>query len=113
MRLNPSLPAAGRAVTLDGSRSTVVGTGTVAAYRWQLVDGGGIVPSLPSTTAASMSVTPFAAGNFKVKLTVTDTLGREDSTTMALNVGQAAPVEVPPTPPAPASSGAQTGLKSP
>jgi serine protease len=89
LRFGASQPVAGAALTLDGSQSMVAGAGSIASYQWRLVDGGGIVANLSSTTTASVSVTPSAKGHFSVQLTVTDTSGREDSTTMTIAVVEA------------------------
>lgn len=70
----PVAATAGTRVTLSGSDSVPSAMGaTVASYRWELVDGGGIVSALSGDlTSSSISATPTAAGSFVVRLTVVD-----------------------------------------
>jgi serine protease len=69
-------PTAGSPVTLSGSGSLAAGGATVAGYAWELLDGGGIVNGFTSATnAATATLQPSGAGTFRVRLTVTDTLG--------------------------------------
>lgn len=88
----------GQAFTLNGSGLAEAGA-TVASYQWALVDGGGIVDSLGTPTSSSVTVTPSAAGQFTVSLTVT-----YDSGTVS-KVSKTVVAEAPAPPPPPPASG--------
>ena len=65
----------GTIVSLDGSNSAAVGTPTISAYNWTVVQGAGL--SIASSTAALTPMQlPSTPGIFIVKLVVTDSLGR-------------------------------------
>ncbi len=85
----PSQPVAGRALTLTSSQTVLVSGRSIASYRWTLVDGGGIVTALSSTTGATASATPSASGSFVVSLTVTDNTGASDEQTVEVSVDPA------------------------
>lgn len=87
-------PAATQALTLSVANSYVLSPRTLTAYQWTLVDGGGIVTSLGTTTTGpTVTVTPTAAGRFRVSVTVTDSTGAQSTTEQAMTVG-AAPLAV-------------------
>ncbi len=83
--VNPETPVAGSVVNLLSSGSFVAAGRTISAYAWSLVDGGGIVASLASTSA-NTSVTPSAAGTFRVRLTITDSTGVQTSSEQSVTV---------------------------
>lgn len=85
----PSQPVAGRALTLDGLDSSVLSGRAIASYRWALVDSGGIVAPLSSTTRDSIAVTPSGSGIFVVSLTVTDSTGATGTQTVEVSVASA------------------------
>jgi serine protease len=102
-------PTAGSAVTLSATTSTGGSGSVITVYKWTLADGGGIVTAFTSAdNASTATLTPTAAGTFKVTLAVTDgnmeTALAEQTVTVA-----AAPVVV--TPPA-ASGGGGGGATS-
>jgi serine protease len=116
IEVTTAAPTAGSAVQLSAQGSSVPPGRTVAAYAWELVDGGGIVNGFSAATnALTTAVLPSAAGGFTVRLTVTDDLGAQASTQLSVTVA-AAPVVTPPGPaptptPAPSSGGgALSGL---
>jgi serine protease len=86
---DPSQPVAGRVLTLDGLDTSLISGRSVASYRWTLVDGGGIVTALSSSTAASVTATPAARGSFVVSLTVTDNTGASGTQTVEVSVASA------------------------
>ncbi|MFM7705045.1 MAG: PKD domain-containing protein, partial [Rubrivivax sp.] len=91
-------PTAGSTVQLSAEGSSAPAGRTVAAYAWELVEGGGVVSGFSaSTNALTTSLLPSAAGSFTVRLTVTDSLGAQASTQLAVTVA-AAPVVTPPAP---------------
>ncbi|MGH6646947.1 S8 family serine peptidase [Aquabacterium sp.] len=75
-----------QALTITGASSWVATGKHIAAYQWTLVDGGGIVTPLTSSTASSITVTPSALGRFTVSLTVTDNLSNTSSTSQTIDV---------------------------
>lgn len=111
--VSPRAPMAGQPVTLAPTDSFAAAGQTIAAYQWTLVDGGGIVGSLP--TGSTIAVTPSGAGRFTVRLTVTDSAGNQlvatqDVDVAALPTPTPAPIPTPTPPPtqAPAATPAPT-----
>ena len=94
--LNTASPTAGSPVSLGGSTSTVASGTTLKSYTWTLIDGGGIVAAFSAVNTESLSVTPSAAGNFTVQLTVTDSTGAAASNNLTVAVA-AAPIVTPPS----------------
>jgi len=78
----PYFTNVGQALAFDGSQSTAP-SGQSLTYAWDFGDGGTATGAKPSHTYAN-------SGNFNVKLTVTDTAGATNSSTV--------PVEVVPLP---------------
>ena len=98
IQVSTASPTAASAVQLSAEGSSAPAGRTLGAYAWELVDGGGIVSGFSgSTNAATTSLLPSAAGTFTVRLTVTDNLGAQASTQLAVTVA-AAPVVTPPVP---------------
>ena len=94
--MTTTTPTAGAPVTISGAGSTVGSGTTLQSYAWTLVDGGGIVSGfVTAENADTVSLTPSAAGNFTVRLTITDNAGASASTTRLVAVA-AAPVVVDP-----------------
>lgn len=79
----------GDVLSLDGSASSASGGLSIASYLWQVTAGTATFSS--STTAATTTLTPTAAGTLTVQLTVTDNLGRTTSTTKSFSVGAGRP----------------------
>jgi len=87
--VTPSQPVAGNALTLTSADTSVLSGRSIASRRWQLVDGGGIVTSLSSTTGATAAATPSGRGIFVVSLTVTDDTGASGTQTVEVSVASA------------------------
>lgn len=100
INVSPAAPIAGQPVLLSPTDSFAAAGRSIAAYQWTLVDGGGIVGSLP--TGAQVSVTPSGAGSFTVRLTVTDDAGGQRVATQTIDVSAA-------TAPTPGPSGGGGG----
>jgi serine protease len=83
-------PTAGNNVTLSDA-SLVVVDNNVVGWTWTLVDGGGIVANLGGNTASSITVTPSAAGTFKVRLAVVGDLGGRATAEQTVTVAAAPP----------------------
>lgn len=93
--VSPASPVPGAAITL-GSGSTVVPSGrTIASAAWSLVSDGGIVPPLTTTSGSTITVTPTAAGQFTVRLTVIDSTGATASADQVVTVAAATPTPPP------------------
>lgn len=75
-----------QALAISGAGSWVASGRSIASYQWTLVDGGGIVTPLTSTTGSSISVTPSAVGRFTVSLTITDDLSGTSTTVQTIDV---------------------------
>ncbi len=96
-------PTAGAVVDFSGASSQAASGNTITAYSWSVAASGGIATNFSSATNASTAaLTPSAAGQFTVQLTVTDSVGASASATQAVTVA-AAPV-TPVTPAAPAAA---------
>ena len=92
--LSPGSPIVGQTLTLSGSASSVASGRSIAAYQWAIVSTGGIVGSfIGATNGTSASITPSAAGQFSVSLTVTDNTGVQATSTSVVSVS--APVLAP------------------
>ena len=87
----------GADVLLDGSRSSASGARTIDLYQWTITSGNATFTS--ASNASTATLTTSAAGNVVVSLSVTDSAGRQASTSTTLSVGAA-----PGTPPPPVSS---------
>jgi serine protease len=81
-----STPRAAEALTLSAATSYVLGGRTIATYQWTLVDGGGIVTSLGTTTGPTVTVTPSATGRFRVSVALTDSSGAQSTSEQAIVV---------------------------
>ena len=87
---------AGQTLTLTVAATGLASGRTVASTAWVIVDGGGIVSAFASgANTATATITPTAAGSFKVRADVTDNLGLVYSQSATVSVAAA---------PAPASS---------
>ena len=105
--VSPAAPTANQAVTLSSVGSTVATGRTIASRAWTLVSGGGIVSGFgDAANGATTTLTPSAAGTFKVRLTITDDLGVAASTTQSVSVA------ADPNAPPPSSSGGGGGPMS-
>ncbi len=80
----PSTAVQGRAVTFDAARSLPAPRSQLASYRWSIVSG----PAGGSLSSSSASSTQFIgnAGDYVLRLTVTDTRGTADSYDFAVTV---------------------------
>ena len=88
------------AVTLDGSNSRASQGATITSYQWSITSGATIASFTSATNAASVTLLPSAAGSVVVGLTITDSAGKQATSSVALSV---AAVPVPSA--APTSSG--------
>ena len=95
---------AGDAVALDGTLSRATGTASIATYLWAITSGSATFTSAKNASSATLATS--AAGTVLVSLTVTDSNGRQASTSTTLTVNA-----VPGTPvtPAPSSGGGGGG----
>lgn len=89
--VSPARPTAADTIVLSGATSVHSSTGSrISAYSWALVDGGGIVSSLSGdVNAVSVSAHASGAGQFRVRLTVTDDVGVTVSSTELVTVAAA------------------------
>ena len=83
----PTTPVVGDTVTFSASQSAVATGHTIASYLWAVTSNGGIVTSfIGATDAVTATITPSAAGQFTVSLTVTDDAGSTATTTQLVTV---------------------------
>jgi len=85
----PVAPLAQQALSLRATDSSVASGHSISSYQWELVDGGGIVSTIATPTAAVASVTLSAAGRFTVRLTVQDNTGASSSARLSVAVAAA------------------------
>ena len=88
---------AGTAVVLNGAGSRASGTATIGSYLWTITSGGTIASFTSATNASTATLLPSAAGTVVVGLTVTDSAGKQASSSVTLTVA-AAPTTTPTTP---------------
>lgn len=86
--VSPARPTAADTISLNGAASLPSAFGArITSYRWELLDGGGIVSSLTGdVNSSSVSVHASGAGQFQVRLTVTDDVNVSASTTQVVLV---------------------------
>ncbi len=85
--VTPGSPLPGQNLSLGGATSIVPSGRTISAYQWAIASSGGIVGSfIGSTTGPTASITPSAAGQFSVSLTVTDSSGAQATSTSIISV---------------------------
>lgn len=93
--MSSTSPVAGQAITLGstGSMPSQVGS-SISSYQWAVVDSGGIVSALPTggSGSSSLVVTPSAAGQFVISLTLTDDHNQTATSVQTVTVN-AAPVQ--------------------
>ncbi|WP_284618703.1 S8 family peptidase [Aquabacterium humicola] len=83
----------GSTMTLDGSGSIAATNLTITAYKWEIVLGATRASIVGSATSPSVAIVTSGAGSatFTVKLTVTDTLGRQANATRPLAISTSGP----------------------
>jgi serine protease len=79
-------PEVGDLVSLSGAGSATDGGRSITAWQWQIVSGGTLARFTTGTTAATATLEAQAAGTVVVQLTVTDSTGRQDSSTLTLTL---------------------------
>ncbi|MEO8059795.1 MAG: S8 family serine peptidase [Burkholderiales bacterium] len=95
---------AGDAVALDGTQSRASGSASIDTYLWDVISGNATFTSAKNASSATLATS--AAGTVVVSLTVTDSAGRQasTSTTLTVNASPGTPVT-----PAPSSGGGGGG----
>ncbi len=86
--VSPTTPVAGQVISLSASGTTVVSGRSIAGYQWAITNGGGIVTSLSGATSQIATLTPSAAGQFSVTLTVTDSAGAQATSSSTVTVAR-------------------------
>ena len=77
--ISPTSPSAGNNVVFNAATSTVGEGATIVSYAWNFGDGA-------TGTGASTNHTFAAAGTYNVVLTITDNLGRTNSSALSVTV---------------------------
>jgi serine protease len=75
----PAAIAPGQNLTLDGSSSAGACNRTIASYAWSVESSSGAPPALSATNGSSVTTQAPATGEFRLRLTVTDNEGAQDS----------------------------------
>jgi serine protease len=83
---NPTAPASGQTVSLDGSGSFASNGRTITGYAWALVSASGDTPTLVNADTQNASFTAGNNGVVTLRLTVTDTQGAQDSADVQVTV---------------------------
>lgn len=99
--LVPSQPVAGTALQLSAAHSVVASGRSITNYHWTLLDGGGIVDHIDQPNSREASVTPSAAGQFTVSLSIDDNASSASTVELRVAVADAPPQ----TPAAPTGGG--------
>jgi serine protease len=109
VQVQPADPRANNPVQLSAGGSVGAGGRQIVAWQWTISEGGGIVSGFTSAdNAATATLRPSAAGQFAVRLSVTDDQGQSGSVDVAVAVG-ADPGPVIPLPPPPPLPGGSSG----
>jgi serine protease len=102
--VTPGTPTAGSAVVLSAAGTVHDSGRSIAGYAWSIVSDGGIVGGFSgSSSGSSATLVPSGAGQFTVRLTVTDDLGLQSTIDSTVTVSAAATPggTTPATPPTP------------
>jgi serine protease len=99
--------AAGRSVSLDGSRTSVAQGRSIASFAWTVVStsNGATVPSVANSNLAIANVTLPTQGTVVFRLTVTDNVGASDFAELTATVAGVAGTGGSTSPPPATSSG--------
>lgn len=89
--LNDDTPQAPQVITLSAGSSFVLSPRTLSSYQWVLTNNGGIVTDFTSVNGATATLTPSAAGQVVVSLTVIDSTGAQSTISRTIDVESAAP----------------------
>lgn len=76
--------AAGNTITLSAAASTAPSGRSIAGWQWTLTAGGSLATFIGATNAATASLKTTGIGSITVQLTVTDSAGKQASTTTTL-----------------------------
>lgn len=76
----------GDSLSLSATQSVVDDGRSLVAYQWELVNSSGVAQFSGSSTGATAQLGLLAAGSLSVRLTVTDSLGQQASTTQSFTV---------------------------
>ena len=88
-------PTAGASITLDGSGASAPAGRSLVRYHWAITSGGASAQLLGVTDAAdarSVSLATSTAGAVVVSLSVTDSSGASQTSSVTVNVAAAPPV---------------------
>lgn len=91
----PTTVSPGQSVSLDGSGSAASCKRTIVSYRWSVLSTNGATPQLSSTDQPTVTVTAPAAGEFTLRLTVTDDTGAEDSAEVTIGSNEVSTTATP------------------
>ena len=87
----------GSTVALDGGASFAPTGRTVTAYQWSLTNVVGTAPTFTTPTQSTTSLQITDSGSFTVRLTVTDSMGVQDSKDVPLATTVSSTPTTPPT----------------
>lgn len=77
---------AGTTVSLSAAASTAPSGRTITAWQWSLTSGSGIASFSGATNATTASLKTTGIGSVTVQLTVTDSAGKQASTTATISI---------------------------
>jgi len=88
--VSPTNPQAGSTVTLSDAGSQTYGGTTISGHQWAITGGTGLASFNSSpTNASTATLLVSAAGTVTVSSTITDSLGRQSTTSATINVTEA------------------------
>jgi serine protease len=87
---SPTAPEAGDNVALNASSSVVDAGRSISAYQWEITAGGTLASFSGATNANTATLATTTAGSVTVRLTITDSVGLQASTSRTLTISPAA-----------------------
>ena len=84
--VSPAAPSVGGNVVLNGQASTAAAGRTLTGYQWAITAGGTLASFSGATNAVTATLSPSAAGDVTVQLTVTDDLGATHISSQTLTI---------------------------
>ena len=82
-------PQAGSTVTLSDAGSQTYGGTTITGHQWAIAGGTGLASFSGGTNASTANLLVSAAGTVTVSSTITDSAGRQSTTSATINVTEA------------------------
>ncbi len=86
--VSPTSAQAGSTVTLSDAGSQTFGGTTITGHQWEITGDTGLASFSGATNASTATLLLSAAGTVTVSSTITDSVGRQSTTTATINVAE-------------------------